>query len=131
MNKVIKNIIGTCLVLLTISVILTACKKEVEPDLVLKVERMNGAAARGFNVFVYANEIDPFLTSPDVLDQGTTDNLGIYSKTFPNTVIVDVLVFRLDSLGDTLASKLVTYKLEEKRQKSKKNFERRTMILNY
>lgn len=131
MNKVIKNIVGTCLVLFTISVILSACKKEVEPDFILKVERKNGTPARGFNVFVYANEIDPFITSPDVLDQGTTDNLGIYSKTFPNTVIVDVLVFRLDTLGDTLTSKLATYKLEEKRQKSKKNYERRTMVLNY
>lgn len=129
MNKVIKNILGLTLLTIGIALSFTSCKKEVQPELVLTVQNELGQPLRNLKVVVFISELDESLLAPIVLDSGVTDAVGIYRKKFVNTVIVDVAAFRINAMGDTTQFGLETYKIEEKRQKSKENIVRRTMIL--
>ncbi len=129
MNKVIKNILGLSFLSLSIALTFTSCKKEVQPELILTVENELGQPYRNIRVAVFASELENALLDPIVLDSGRTDAVGVYRKKFINTVIVDVAAFRLDSLGDTTQFAMRTIRVEEKRQRSRDNFVRRTLIL--
>jgi hypothetical protein len=126
MNKVIKNIFGALL----ISIVIVGCKKDVQPELILTVQdELTGQPLKGIKVAIFANELDPMSISYGILDSGLTDASGKYRKSFPNTVVLDVAAFVTNKDGDTLRFAKETFKIEEKRQKSKDNFVRRTIIL--
>ncbi len=129
MNKVIKNILGLSFLSLSIALTFTSCKKEVQPELILTVENEMGRALKNVRVAIYASELENTLLDPIILDSGRTDAVGVYRKKFINTVIVDVAALRIDSLGDTTQFAMKTIKVEEKRQRSRDNFVRRTLIL--
>lgn len=125
MNKVIKNIFGALL----ISLVIVGCKKEVEPELILTVEDEFGGPLKGINVAIFANELDPLSVSFGILDSGITDASGKYRKKFPNTVVLDVAAYVTNKDGDTTRFAKETFKIEEKRQRSKENYVRRTIFL--
>jgi hypothetical protein len=129
MNKVIKNILGLGFLSISIAFAFTACKKEVQPELILTVQNEIGQPLKNVRVAIFASELENALLDPIVLDSGRTDAVGVYRKKFLNTVIVDVAALRIDSLGDTTQFAMKTIKVEEKRQRSRDNFVRRTLIL--
>lgn len=129
MNKVIKNILGLAFLTIGIALSFSSCKKEVQPELILTVQNENGVALRNIRVAIFTSELDEALIDPIILDSGLTDAAGVYRKKFINTVIVDVAAFVINQTGDTTRFAMDTYKIEEKRQRSKENFVRRTLVL--
>tara|TARA_R110002049_G_scaffold116112_2_gene268512 strand:+ start:3749 stop:4144 length:396 start_codon:yes stop_codon:yes gene_type:complete len=129
MNKVIKNILGLTFLTLGIALSFTACKKEVQPELILTVKNERGQTLRNVKIAIFASELDESLLDPILLDSGVTDAAGVFRKKFVNTVIIDVAAFRVNQMGDTTQYAMETFKIEEKRQKSKENFVRETLIL--
>lgn len=129
MNKVIKNIFGLTLFTLGIALSLSSCKKEVQPELILTVKDELGQPLKNMRVAIFVSELESAFLDPIVIDSGRTDAVGVFRKKFINTVIVDVAAFKINANGDTTQFAMETIKIEEKRQKSKENFVRRTLIL--
>ncbi len=130
MNKVIKNILPVAILTISIALTFSSCKKEVQPELILTVQNEDGVGLRNIRVAIFASELDEAFLDPIILDSGLTDAVGVYRKKFINTVIVDVAAFVINQSGDTTRFAMDTYKIEEKRQRSKENFVRRTLVLS-
>lgn len=107
-----------------------ACKKEVEPKLIVTVVDSDGNKLKGAKVHAHPGEADQAVINEDEMDKSTsTNSSGVAEFQFKYSAVLDVDVWYrqetfIDSTltyeYDTLIGKKVV-KVEVKRQRSKDN----------
>lgn len=94
MGKSIKNI-GLKLVFFVLLLsVFTACRKEVEPTLLVTVVDNNNNAINNAWVEVSVDGANQGILNAHVVDSGATDRYGKIKFEFENTVLVDVALYR-------------------------------------
>lgn len=97
MGKSIKNIglkLGFFVLLISV---FTACRKEVEPTLLVTVVDNNNNRINNAWVEVSVDGANQGFLNANVVDSGATDRYGNIKFKFQNTVLVDVALYRTQS----------------------------------
>ena len=126
MGKSRKKIVRSLGILL-LAITLMACKKEVEPSLLVTVVNNANEGLPGSWVVISLDRVNEGIVNADILDAAFTDEEGEVRFKFKNTVLVDVAVYK--SPTATTIEDSTSVLLETKRKRGKENLNKRKLVI--
>jgi|SRR5690554_3945669 len=126
MGKSRKKIVRSLGILL-LAITLMACKKEVEPSLLVTVVNNANVGLPGSWVAISLNRVNEGIVNAEILDAAFTDEDGEVRFKFKNTVLVDVAVYK--SPTATVIEDSTSVLLETKRKRGKENLNKIKLVI--
>lgn len=126
MGKSIKNIglkLGFFVLLLSV---FTACRKEVEPTLLVTVVDNNNNRINNAWIEISVDGANQGIVNANVIATGSTDRYGNVKFKFENTVLVDVAMYR--NQGSNVVEDSTSVLLETKRRYGDNITERKLVL---